>query len=97
MRSWLFRKSEPRWGALPPTHRLFGWGNSKLSYCLVLMLLYVGARIRCGLEARDQFGSDPHRQALQPLGDNFEKAQGDFFFHINYHILGWAEDSEKNL
>lgn len=80
MRSWLFRKSEPKWGALPPSHRLFGWGNSKLSSCLVLLLLHAGARIRRGLEARDQFGSDPHRQALQRLGDNFEKAQGDFFF-----------------
>lgn len=39
-----------------------------------------GAHIRCGLEAKNQFGSDPHRQVLQPLGDNFEKAQGDFFF-----------------
>lgn len=56
------------------------------------MLLHVGAQVRCRLEARDQFGSDPHRQALQPLADNFEKAQGDFF---SPHKLSWAEDSEK--
>lgn len=57
-----------------------------------------GADIRSGPEARDQFDSDCHRQSLQPLGDNFEKAQGDFFsMHIIYHTLACAEDSEKNL
>lgn len=43
------------------------------------MLLHAGADTRDGLEARDQFGSDPHRQSLQPLGDHFEQVQGDFF------------------
>lgn len=44
----------------------------------VSALLHTGLDIRGGLEAQDSFGSDPHRQSLQPLGDNSEKARGDF-------------------
>lgn len=83
MRIWLFRKSEPKWRALLPPHWFSGWESSKLSYCLMLMLLHAGAGIRGGdgFEARDEFRSDPHRQSLQPLGENSKEAQGDFFFY----------------
>lgn len=55
MRIWPFRKSEPKLGALLPTHWFSGWENSKLSYCLKLMLFPVRADIRAGggLEKRD--------------------------------------------
>ena len=48
MRIWLFRKSEPKWGALLPTHWFSGWESSKLSYCLMLMLGMIEGRWRRG-------------------------------------------------
>lgn len=45
----------------------------------MLVLLQAGG----GLEAGDEFGSDLRRQSLDPLGDNSEKAQGDFLFYAH--------------
>ena len=48
MRIWLFRKSEPKWGALLPTHWFSGWESSKLSYCLMIILWMIEGRWRRG-------------------------------------------------
>lgn len=39
----------------------------------------------------------PTGKLCNPWEIILKKHKGIFFFHINYHILGWAEDSEKNL
>lgn len=63
------------------------------------MLLHAGAGIRGGdgFEARDEFRSDPHRQSLQPLGENSKEAQGDFFFYaynLSHTGLCWRQWKE---
>lgn len=60
----LFRKSEPKRGALLPTHWFSCRESSALSYSLMLMLLHAGAGMTGGggFEARDLF--DSHPQAI---------------------------------